>query len=62
MERPEPGQRTWAVRCERCEAPVEDGGHVACGSEVGSGGSCQQVTERVLTGFGGKGEQLSSEG
>jgi hypothetical protein len=39
----EPGQRTWVARHERCEAPVENGRHVACGSEVASGGGCQQV-------------------
>ena len=30
----EPWQRTWVGRRERWQAPVEDGGHVACGSEV----------------------------
>ena len=30
----EPGQRTWVGGRERWEAPVEDGGHVFCGSEV----------------------------
>jgi hypothetical protein len=39
----EPGQRTWVERCQRCEAPAEDGGHVARGSEVASAGGCQQV-------------------
>ena len=48
----EPGQRTWVGRRERWEAPVEDGGHVACGAEVASGGGCQQVAEWVLPGFG----------
>ena len=33
----EPGQRTWVGRRELWEAPVEDGGHVACGSKVASG-------------------------
>ena len=44
----EPGQRTWVGRRELWEAPVEDGGHVACGSEVASAGGCQQVAEWVL--------------
>ena len=30
----EPGQRTWADTREFWEAPVEDGGHVACGREI----------------------------
>ena len=30
----EPGQRTWVGRRELREAPVEDGGHVACSAEV----------------------------
>jgi hypothetical protein len=42
VERPgnarKPRQRTWVDRRERWEAPVEDGGHVACGFEVASGG------------------------
>jgi hypothetical protein len=41
----EPGQRTWVTRRERWEAPVEDGGDVACGSEVASGGGCQHVAQ-----------------
>ena len=49
-------------RRERCEAPVEDGGHVACGSEVASGGGCQQVAEWVLSGFGREREQVGSQG
>jgi hypothetical protein len=53
----EPGQRTWVDRRELWEAPVKDGGHVACGSEVASGGGCQQVAERVFTGFGRQREQ-----
>ena len=52
----EPGQRTWVDRCERWEAPVEDGCHVACGSEVASAGGCQHVQEGVLLGFGRKAE------
>ena len=39
-------------RRERCKPPVEDGGHVTCGSEVASAGGCLQVAEWVLTGFG----------
>jgi hypothetical protein len=38
----EPGQRTWLGWGERCEAPVEDGRYIVCGSEVASGGGCQQ--------------------
>jgi hypothetical protein len=41
---------------ERCEAPVEDGGHVVGGSEVASAGGCQKVAEGVFTGFGREGE------
>ena len=58
----EPGQRTWVDRRERWEAPVEDGGHVAGGSEVASGGGCQQVAEWVLSSFGREGEQVGSQG
>jgi hypothetical protein len=58
----EPGQRTWAGRRERCEPPVEDGGHIACGFEVASGGGCQHVAEWVFTCFGGEGEQVGSKG
>ena len=58
----EPGQRTWVGRRERWEAPVEDGGHVACGFEVASAGGCQQVAEWVLSGFGREGEQVGSQG
>jgi hypothetical protein len=57
-----PGQRTWVGRCERCEAPAEDGGHVACGFEVASAGGCQHVAEGVLSCFGREGEQVGSEG
>jgi hypothetical protein len=46
----EPGQRTWVGGCELWEAPVEDGGHVACGSEVASAGGCLQMAEWVLPG------------
>jgi hypothetical protein len=58
----EPGQRTWIDGCERWEAPVEDGGHVACGVEVPSTGRCQQVAEWVLSPFGREGEQVRSQG
>jgi hypothetical protein len=47
----EPRQGTWVDRCERWEAPVEDGGHVAGSTEVASGGGCQHVQEGVLLGF-----------
>jgi hypothetical protein len=53
---PEPGQRTWIDGRVRCEAPVDDGRHVACGSEVALGGGCQQVAEWVFTSFGRDGE------
>ena len=56
-----PGKRTW-VRCEFWEAPVEDGGHVACSAEFSSGGGCLQVAEWVFTGFGGEVEQVSPQG
>ena len=48
----EPGQRTWVGRRELWEAPVKDGGHVACSAEVSSGGGCLQVAERVFSCFG----------
>ena len=58
----EPGQRTWVDGREGREAPVEDGGHVACGSKVASGGGCLQVQEGVLLGFGRQREQVGSQG
>jgi hypothetical protein len=58
----EPGQRTWIGRRELWEAPVKDGGHVACSAEVSSGGGCLQVAERVFSCFGREGEQVGSEG
>ena len=58
----EPGQRTRVGRREHCEAPVEDGRHIACGSEVTSGGRCQQVAEWMLTGLGRQVDQVRSEG
>ncbi len=58
----EPGQRTWVDRRGRCEAPVEDGGHVAGGCEVASAGGCQHVAEWVLTGFGRQVEEVGSQG
>jgi hypothetical protein len=57
----EPGQRPWVGRRERWEAPVEDGGHVACSPEVASGGGRQQVAERVLPSFGREGEQVGPQ-
>ena len=42
--------------------PIKDGGHIACGSEVASGGGCQHVAEWMLSSFGGEGEQVGSEG
>jgi hypothetical protein len=44
----EPRQRTWVGRRQLWESAVEDGGHVACGSEVATGGRYQQVAEWVL--------------
>jgi hypothetical protein len=58
----EPGQRTWVDRRELWEAPVEDGGHVACGFEVASGGGGHHVAEWVFTGFGRQREQVGPEG
>ena len=58
----EPRQRTWVGRRERCEPPVEDGGQVACCSEVASEGGCQQVAEWVLTSFGRQRERLCQHG
>jgi hypothetical protein len=57
----EPGPRTWVGKRELWEAPVDDGGHIACGSEVASGGGCQQVAERVLSGFGRQREQVGPQ-
>ena len=34
----EPGQRFCSGCRECCEAPVEDGGHVACGREIATAG------------------------
>jgi hypothetical protein len=58
----EPGQRTWIGRRERCEAPVEHGRHIVCGSQVASAGGCQQVAEWMLSRFRGEGDQVGSEG
>ena len=58
----EPGQRTWVGWCEPCEAPIEDGGHVACGFELASGGGRQQVAKWVLARFGREGDQVGSQG
>jgi hypothetical protein len=57
----EPGQRS-SVGRELWEAPVEDRGYVACGSEVATGGRCQQVAEWVLTSFGREVEQVCPQG
>ena len=57
----EPRQRTRVDRRQLWEAPVEDGGHVACGFEVATGGRCQQVAEWVLSGFGREVEQVGSQ-
>jgi hypothetical protein len=45
----EPRQRTWVDRCGLWEAPVEDGGHVACRVEFATGGRCLEVEEWVLS-------------
>jgi hypothetical protein len=58
----EPRQRATITRHERCEAPIEDGGHVACGSKVASGSGCQHVAQRVFTGFGRDVQQMGSQG
>jgi hypothetical protein len=58
----EPGQRTLVGRSERCEAPIEDGRNVVCGSEVAFAGGCQQLAERMFTGFGCLGDQVGSQG
>jgi hypothetical protein len=52
----EPGQRTRVDRRKLWEPPAKDGGHVACGFEVASGGGCQHVAEWVFTGFGREAE------
>jgi len=56
----QPGQRTWIGWRER-ETPVEDSGHIVCGSKVAPGGGGQHVTEGVFTGFGGEGEQVGPQ-
>ena len=56
----EPGQRTRVDRCGLWEAPVEDCGHVACGSQVATSGGCLQVAERVITSFGREVDQQCS--
>lgn len=53
-----PRQRSWVSRCGLWEAPVEDGRHVACGSEIATGGRCVQVEEWVLTGLSRQREQV----
>jgi hypothetical protein len=58
----EPGQRTWIGRCQRWEAPVKDGSHVACGSEVASAGGCQHVAEWMPSSFDREGEQVAPQG
>jgi len=52
----EPGQWTWVGRRQCCEARVEDGRRIDCGSKVASGGDCQQVMEWMLPRFGRQGE------
>src|SRR5688572_19723115 len=58
----EPGQRPLDGRCRFWEAPVQDGGHVACGVEVASAGGCQHVAEWVLTGLRRQREQVGPQG
>jgi hypothetical protein len=58
----EPRQRTWVDRRQLWEAPVEDGGHVACGSEVASAGGCEHVAEWVFTGLGRDAKQVGPQG
>jgi hypothetical protein len=58
----EPRQWTWAGGREFWEAPVQNGGHVACSAEIASGGGCQQVAEWVLLGFSRQREQVGSQG
>ena len=52
----EPGQRTWVDRRHLWEAPVKDGGHIACSFEVASTGGCQHEAEWVLSSFGREAE------
>ena len=58
----EPRQRPWVSGCGRWEAPVQDGGNVACGFEVASAGGCQHVAEWVLSSFGRQREDVGSQG
>ena len=48
-------------RHERCEAPIQDGCHVACGSEVASAGGSEHVAEWVLSSFGRQREQVGPQ-
>ena len=58
----QPRKRTSVDRRQLWEAPVEDGGHVACGFEVATGGRCLQVAERVFTGLRRQVEEVGSQG
>jgi hypothetical protein len=57
-----PGQRTWVGWRQCCEAPVQDGRHILCGSKVASAGGCQQVAEWMLSRLGRQCEQMRPQG
>ena len=57
----EPGQRTPVGWRERCEAPVEHGRHIVCGSEVTPAGGLQQVAESMLSRFSRQCDQVGSK-
>ena len=57
----EPRQRTWVGRDEFGEAPVEDGGQVACRVEDASASGCQQVAEWMLSCSRRQGDQMCPE-
>ena len=58
----QPGSGPGSVGVSAVEPPVQDGRHITCCSQVASAGGCQQVAERVRSGFGGEVEQAGSEG
>jgi hypothetical protein len=57
----QPGQRAGVGGCKRCDAPVQHGRHIVCGSKVASAGSCQHVAQWMFIGFGREGEQVGSK-
>ena len=58
----EPRQRTPVSRHELWEAPVEDGGHVACRVEFATGGRCLEVEEWVFSALRRQVEEVCAQG